>query len=95
MIIIELKKYYNIIKMNKIIFFILLSYSLFFLNNAKAQEKIKIGLLVPMTGSNKDVGQSIIKAVRLAVKDIDSNLIEIIPKTLPQNQIKLSNLHLN
>ena len=77
--------------MNKIIFFILLSYSLFFLNNAKAQEKIKIGLLVPMTGSNKDVGQSIIKAVRLAVKDIDSNLIEIIPKntsTKPNKTLK-------
>jgi hypothetical protein len=33
-----------------------------------------------MTGMNKDLGQSIIKAVQLAVKDIDSNLIEIIPK---------------
>ena len=77
--------------MNKIIFFILLSCSLFFLNNTKAQEKIKIGLLVPMTGSNKDIGQSIIKAVRLAVKDIDSNLIEIIPKdtsTKPNKTLK-------
>ena len=77
--------------MNKIIFFILLSCSLFFLNNTKAQEKIKIGLLIPMTGSNKDVGQSIIKAVRLAVKDIDSNLIEIIPKdtsTKPNKTLK-------
>ena len=77
--------------MNKIIFFILLSCSLFFLHNAKAQEKIKIGLLVPMTGSNKDIGQSIIKAVRLAVKDIDSNLIEIIPKdtsTKPNKTLK-------
>jgi ABC-type branched-subunit amino acid transport system substrate-binding protein len=45
-----------------------------------ASEKIKIGLLVPMTGKNKDLGQSIIKAVSLAVKDIDSDLIEIIPK---------------
>tara|TARA_A100001011_G_scaffold223545_1_gene231456 strand:- start:1641 stop:2828 length:1188 start_codon:yes stop_codon:yes gene_type:complete len=91
MIIIKLKKYYNIIKMNKIIFFILLSCSLFFLNNTKAQEKIKIGLLVPMTGSNKDIGQSIIKAVSLAVKDIDSNLIEIIPKdtsTKPNKTLK-------
>ena len=91
MIIIELKKYYNIIKMNKIIFFILFCCSLFFLNNTKAQEKIKIGLLVPMTGSNKDIGQSIIKAVRLAVKDIDSNLIEIIPKdtsTKPNKTLK-------
>ena len=33
-----------------------------------------------MTGPNKDIGQSIIKATRLAIKDIDSNLIEIIPK---------------
>jgi hypothetical protein len=36
--------------------------------------------MVPLTGSNKELGQSIIKAVRLAVKDIDSNTLEIIPK---------------
>ena len=56
-----------------------------------AAEKIKIGLLVPMTGNNKDLGQSIIKAVRLAIKDIDSDLIEIIPKdtaTRPNQTLK-------
>ena len=67
-------------KFIKIIFFLLLNYTLFFLHTIKAEEKIKIGLLVPITGSNKDLGQSIIKAVKLAVKDIDNNLIEIIPK---------------
>ena len=67
-------------KFIKIIFFVLLNLSLIFLHAAKAAEKIKIGLLVPMTGSNKNLGQSIIKAVRLAVRDIDSSLIEIIPK---------------
>ena len=67
-------------KFIKIIFFLLLNYYLLFFCIAKAEEKIKIGLLVPMTGSNKDIGQSIIKAVRLALKDIDSELIEIIPK---------------
>ena len=67
-------------KVINIIFFIFLSSCLIFSSSAKANEKIKIGLLVPMTGSNKDLGQSIIKAVRLAVKDIDSNWIEIIPK---------------
>ena len=36
--------------------------------------------MVPLTGSNKELGQSIIKAVRLAVKDINNNSIEIIPK---------------
>ena len=67
-------------KLTKIIFHIFISLVLSFLNTVTAAEKIKIGLLVPMTGSNKDLGQSIIKAVSLAVKDIDSNLIEIIPK---------------
>jgi hypothetical protein len=67
-------------KFIKIIFFILLNLSFLFLHSVKASEKIKIGLLVPITGSNKNLGQSIIKAVRLAVKDINSNLIEIIPR---------------
>jgi len=67
-------------KFIKIIYFLLLNYSLLFLHAVNSQEKIKIGLLVPMTGANKDLGQSIIKAVKLATKDIDSSLIEIIPK---------------
>ncbi len=68
------------IKFIKIISFIFLSYSLLFLQTVSANEKIKIGLLVPMTGPNKEIGQSIIRAVSLAIKDIDSNLIEIFPK---------------
>ena len=94
MIIIKLKKHYTIIKMSKltkIFFFISLNLILTFFNTAVAAEKIKIGLLVPMTGNNKDLGQSIIKAVSLAVKDIDSDLIEIIPKdtaTRPNQTLK-------
>jgi len=83
MIIIELKKYYTNIKMSKfikIIIFIILNFSILFSFSAKASEKIKIGLLVPLSGSNKELGQSIVKAVRLAVKDINNNSIEIIPK---------------
>ena len=78
-----LKRHYTIIKMNKltkIIFITFISLVLLFFKTVVASEKIKIGLLVPMTGKNKDLGQSIIKAVSLAVKDIDSDLIEIIPK---------------
>jgi len=78
-----LKKYYINIKMNKfikIIFLVILNFSLLLLFPAQASEKLKIGLMVPLTGPNKDLGQSIIKAVRLAIKDIDSNFIEIIPK---------------
>ena len=78
-------------KIIKIILFTLLNVSLLVSATAQSAEKIKIGLLVPMTGSNKDLGQSIIKAVRLAVKDIDSNLLEIIPKdtaTRPNQTLK-------
>ena len=67
-------------KFIQIIVFLLLSYFLFFSQILKADDKIKIGLLVPMSGANKDIGHSIIMAVKLAVKDINSNLIEIIPK---------------
>ncbi|MDA7553035.1 ABC transporter substrate-binding protein [Candidatus Pelagibacter sp.] len=78
-----LKKYYTNIKMSKfikIIFFVALNFSLLISFPTKASEKIRIGLLVPLTGTNKELGQSIIKAVRLAVKDINNNSIEIIPK---------------
>ena len=68
------------IKLIKIIYFIILSFYFLFFPNVNAQEKIKIGLLVPMTGENKVIGESIIKAVGLAVKDIDNDLIEIYPK---------------
>ena len=67
-------------KPTKIIFIAFISLVLLFFKTVMASEKIKIGLLVPMTGKNKDLGQSIIKAVSLAVKDINSDLIEIIPK---------------
>ena len=66
-------------KFIKIIFLTILVFPLL-LNLATASEKLKIGLLVPMTGSNKDLGQSIIKAVRLAIKDINNDLIEVVPK---------------
>ena len=66
-------------KFIKIIFLTILVFPLL-LNLAKASEKLKIGLLVPTTGSNKDLGQSIIKAVRLAIKDLNNDLIEVVPK---------------
>ncbi len=66
-------------KLFKTIFFVSFGLLLFF-QTAYSIEKIKIGLLVPMTGPNKQIGESIIKAVRLAVKDIDSDVIEIFPK---------------
>ncbi|MDC0166983.1 ABC transporter substrate-binding protein [Candidatus Pelagibacter sp.] len=68
------------IKLIKILLILKFGLFLIFFQTVSASEKIKIGLLVPMTGSNKKIGQSIIKAVSLAVKDIDNNSIEIYPK---------------
>ena len=44
------------------------------------ENKVKIGLLVPLSGDNSEIGKQIIKATRLALKDINSDKIEIIPK---------------
>ena len=45
-----------------------------------SNEKIKIGLLVPLTGKNSEIGQSIIKSTRLAINKINNPFIEIIPR---------------
>ena len=69
--------------MNKIIryFFLIIFYFLFTSLSLTADEtKIKIGLLAPLTGDNAKVGKEIVEAVRLAIKDINSQQIEIYPK---------------
>ena len=63
----------------QIILFLALIFSLS-LKGAYAVEKIKIGLLVPLTGKNYEIGQSIIKSTRLAVNQINDLSIEIIPR---------------
>jgi len=50
-----------------------------------ANEKIRIGLLVPLTGKNSEIGQSIIKSTRLAINTINNVSIEIIPKDTQSN----------
>ena len=49
------------------------------------EKKIKIGLLVPMSGEKNELGQSIIKSTKLALKDIGTNDIEIYPKDTGQD----------
>ena len=68
--------------MKKIIKIILILGAIFsiFLKNVSANEKIKIGLLVPLSGQNAAIGQSIIKSTQLAINKIDNSSIEIIPK---------------
>ena len=68
--------------MNKIIKIILLSTLILSspLKKIAASEIIKIGLLVPLTGKNSDIGHSIINSTRLAINKINNPLIKIIPK---------------
>ena len=70
----------------KIIIFLCL---VFVLNIQKvsAEEKIKIGLLVPITGQHSEIGKSIIKSVRLAINKIDNPLIEILPRDTQSNPL--------
>ena len=67
------------IKIIKIILVLTLTL-LFPVQKILAQEKIKIGLLVPLSGDNAKIGQSIIKATQIAINKIDNSLIEIIPR---------------
>ena len=66
----------------------LLKFFLVFLFSSLAiatEGKVKIGLLVPITGENKDLGKQIIQSVRIAVKDINSENIEIYLKDTNSN----------
>jgi len=74
--------------MNKILTIIFLSFCNFFLiiNFSLSEEnKVKIGLLVPLSGENAEIGKQIIKATRLALKDINSDKLEIFPKDTQSN----------
>ena len=66
-------------KIIKIILFLTLTL-LISVEEILANEKIKIGLLIPLTGKNSEIGQSIIRSTRLAVNKINNLLIEIVPK---------------
>ncbi len=52
-----------------------------------AEEKIKIGLIVPLSGDNFLIGEKIIKSVRMAINKINDEKIEIIPRDTKSNPI--------
>ena len=72
----------------KIIWIFFLGFFCLFTSTIYANEKIKIGLLVPITGDNKELGQQIIKSTRIALKDIGSEKIEIYLKDTNSNPNK-------
>ena len=70
--------------------------SILYLNSQVSanEKKIKIGLLIPISGENKKIGQQIIKSTRMALKDIGENEVEIFLKDTnsdPNQTIKSAN----
>ena len=68
--------------MKVIIKYLLSIIFVFFLNtfNIYANERIKIGLLVPLTGEYDDIGKSIIQSTRMAINKINDSKILILPR---------------
>ena len=56
-------------------------------NKVFADNKIRIGLVVPLSGEYAFVGESIIKSVRLALNQINDERIEIVPEDSGANPI--------
>tara|TARA_Y100000590_G_scaffold179282_1_gene204408 strand:+ start:1231 stop:2382 length:1152 start_codon:yes stop_codon:yes gene_type:complete len=73
--------------MKTLIKYIIVLFLIVFSFNQKvlAQEKIKIGLIVPLSGEYKEIGDSIIKSIRLAINKINDSRIEILPKDTKSN----------
>ena len=61
-------------------FYTILILSLFLSLNSYATDKIKIGLVIPLSGENKELGESVLKSVRLAINDINDDKIIIVPR---------------
>tara|TARA_B100000700_G_C14943120_1_gene807774 strand:- start:150 stop:1301 length:1152 start_codon:yes stop_codon:yes gene_type:complete len=79
-------------KFTKLIIFTFFSL-LLVIPQSLAGEKIKIGLIVPLSGEYKKIGNSILKSVRLAINKIDDDKIEIIPrdtKSNPETTLRVS-----
>ena len=72
-------------KILKIIFIISLNLLSIQASGNASSGKIKIGLLVPLSGDNKELGQLLIKSTRLALKDINNIQLEIFPKDTLSN----------
>ena len=76
------------IKISKFLFSILFVFLTITPQKILANEKLKIGLLVPLSKNNTEIGHQIIKTIRMAIKDINSSKLEIYPKDTGSNPTK-------
>ena len=72
-------------KIFKLFLLIILKFAFFSHLALSADEKIKVGLLIPITGDDQNLGKQIIKSVRIALKDINTNKLEIYIKDTNSN----------
>ncbi len=82
--------------MRKLYIIVLKVFLIIVLSQLKAisEEKIKIGLIVPLSGEYSYIGKSILKSTRMALNKINDDRITVIPKDTKANPIdalKVSN----
>ena len=73
--------------------FNILIFVISFNNNAFSEDKVKIGLVVPLSGEFREIGSSIVNSIRLALNSIDDEKIEILPRDSggkPETALKVS-----
>jgi len=84
--------------MKKVITFLIITYLLFTINstaanqstnenNLESGEVLKIGVLLPLSGKFKNIGESFLKAIQLALYDISNENIKIYPKDSKANAL--------
>tara|TARA_Y100000590_G_scaffold379178_1_gene446657 strand:+ start:1062 stop:2237 length:1176 start_codon:yes stop_codon:yes gene_type:complete len=84
--------------MKKLFIFSIVAYLLFIINSNAVDQKfdednlenkktLKIGVLLPLSGKFKNVGQSFLKAIQLALHDISNENIKIYPKDSKANAL--------
>ncbi len=65
------------------VFLIIVSFNL----EAISEEKIKIGLVIPLSGEFSYIGESVLKSTRMALNKINDRRITVIPKDTKANPI--------
>tara|TARA_Y100000590_G_scaffold303574_1_gene342291 strand:+ start:1856 stop:3034 length:1179 start_codon:yes stop_codon:yes gene_type:complete len=84
--------------MKKLTIFTIITYLLFTLNinavdnnlgedNIESNKILRVGVLLPLTGEFKSIGQSFLKAIQLALNDISNEKIIIYPKDSKANAL--------
>jgi len=84
--------------MKKLLILSILTYLLFIINSSavevsssnavlKNEKILKIGILLPLSGEHQILGQSFLKAIQLALKDISNKNIIIYPKDTKGNSL--------